>query len=62
LSYCDRESGYLAHQITAPQIAGPKAILAARDLLRKKVIDVNTMDSAEIADRNFSRVIKVLGR
>ena len=62
MSYCGRESGYLAHQITAPQMTGPKAILAARDLLRKKVININTMDSAEIADRNLCRVIKVLGR
>jgi len=43
-------------------MTGPKAILAERDLLRKKVININTMDSAEIADRNLSKVIRVLGR
>jgi hypothetical protein len=43
-------------------MTGPKAILAARDLLRKKVMNINTLDSAEIADRNLCRVIKVLGR
>jgi hypothetical protein len=43
-------------------MTGPKAILAARDLLRKMVININTMDSAEIADRNLSKAIRVLGR
>jgi hypothetical protein len=31
LSYCGRSSPYLAHQITAPQIAGAKAILLFED-------------------------------
>lgn len=43
-------------------MAGPKAILVTRVLLRKSVLNVKQEEINEIADRKFTKVTKVFGR
>jgi hypothetical protein len=50
LAYCVRSQRYLAHQITAPQIAGAKAIDPAKERDRtsaiiKRVADIKVKES-----------------
>jgi hypothetical protein len=62
LAYCGRKTRYLAHQITAPQIAGAKAILERSDLPPKRWININSVDITDRAVENLSRTTRVDGR
>ena len=62
LAYCVRSQRYLAHQITAPQIAGAKAIAERTDLPPNTWININIVDIADIAVKNLSNTNRVDGR
>jgi len=62
LAYCGRRNAYLAHQITAPQIAGAKAIAERNDLPANTWIDINIVDITDRAVKNLSSTNRVDGR
>jgi len=62
LAYCGRKTRYLAHQITAPQIAGAKAIAERNDLPANTWIDINIVDITDRAVKNLSSTNRVDGR
>jgi len=62
LAYCGRKTRYLAHQITAPQIAGAKAIAERNDLPANTWIYINIVDITDRAVKNLSSTNRVDGR